>query len=230
MPGYAAKSKKNDSWKMRAWVWGTLIAIPLLVVWAWFYVNIIRNLPDISEIENFSFKQATTITDKNWVVLYKLFEENRDYIPYEKISENFVNALIATEDQRFWENPWVDWKWTLRAAITDVTQWKTQWWSTITQQLIKNIMLSPEKKIERKLKEIILAMKVSKYIKNDIKDNYKSLSKKELDIKVKEKILELYSNLIFLWNNSYWVETASWRFNYTWMSNISMITTSSINI
>lgn len=208
MPWYTSKGR-SDAWKMRAWVIWTIIAVPVLVAWAWFYVNIIRNLPDIAEIENFSFKEATTITDKNWVVLYKVFEENRDYIPYEEISPYFVNALIATEDQRFWENPWVDWKGTLRAWIVDITQWKTQWWSTITQQLIKNIMLSPEKKIERKLKEIILALRVSKYIKGNIKGNYKNLSKKDLDIKVKEKILELYSNLIFLWNNSYWVETAS---------------------
>lgn len=70
-------------------------------------------------------------------------------------------------------------------------------------------MLSPEKKIERKLKEIILAVKVSKYIKQDIKATYNNLSQKEVDKKVKEKILELYSNLIFFGNNSYGIEIAS---------------------
>gem|GEM_PF-6623733 len=56
----------------------------------------------------------------------------------------------------------------VRAAITDVTQGKTHGASTLTQQLIKLIMLSPEKKIERKLKEIILAVKLNGYIKKDI--------------------------------------------------------------
>jgi len=211
MPGYSSRKSrtKKDSWKIWAWTAGLIIWIPVLIAALWFYKNIIRDLPDISEIENFSFKQATLITDKNWVTLYKLFEENRDYIPYENISPYFVDAIIATEDQRFWENPGVDRKGTLRAWITDVLYWKMQWWSTITQQLIKNVMLSPEKKIERKLKEIILAMKVSKYIKNDIKNKYNNLSQKELDRKVKEKIMELYSNLIFFGNNSYGIEIAS---------------------
>jgi hypothetical protein len=70
-------------------------------------------------------------------------------------------------------------------------------------------MLTPEKKIERKLKEIVLAIKLNKYTKNDIKGKYNNLSSDELDRKVKEKILELYSNYIFLGNNSYGVETAS---------------------
>lgn len=59
-------------------------------------------------------------------------------------------------------------------------------------------MLTPEKKIERKLKEIILAMKLSSYIKGDIKKRHGNLSSDELDRKVKEKVLELYSNYIFL--------------------------------
>lgn len=183
--------------------------IPVIILGAWFWKNILKDLPDISEIENFSFKQATIITDKHGEVLYNLFEENRQYIGYEGISENFVNALIATEDQRFWTNPWFDIKWTIRAGITDITQWKTQGGSTITQQLIKNLMLTPEKKIERKLKEIVLALKINSYIKQDIRKKYKGLSNDEVDKRVKEKILELYSNYIFLWNNSYGIEVAS---------------------
>lgn len=61
----------------------------------------------------------------------------------------------------------------MRAAITDVTQGKSHGASTLTQQLIKLIMLSPEKKIERKLKEIILAVKLSGYIKKDISSTNK---------------------------------------------------------
>jgi len=62
-------------------------------------------LPDIADIENADFSQTTVITDRNGVDLYKLYEENRDYIPYTDISENFVNAIVATEDQRFRDNP-----------------------------------------------------------------------------------------------------------------------------
>ena len=188
-----------------------------------FYVNVIRELPDISEIENFSFNEATVITDKHGEELYKLFEENREYIPYDDISPHFVNAIVATEDQRFRENPGVDRKGTLRAFITDVTKGKTHGGSTITQQLIKNLMLTPEKKIERKLKEIILAVKLSKYTKKNIKKQYKDLSGDEVDRKVKEKVMELYSNYIFLGNNSYGIEVASYTYFGTSASNLDVL-------
>ncbi len=172
-------------------------------------MNVIKDLPSISDIEDADFNQTTVITDRNDEVLYKLYEENRDYIDFDQISENFVNAIVATEDQRYRDNPWVDWKGTIRAAITDVRYGKTQWGSTITQQVIKNILLTPEKKITRKLKEIILAIKLVGYIRDDISRSYEDLSAKEVEIKMKEKILELYANYIFLWNNSYGIEIAS---------------------
>ena len=156
-----------------------------------------KDLPNIDEIENFSFKQATTITDRNGEVLYRMFEENRQYVSYEEISSNFVEAIIATEDKRFWENAGIDPLGMLRALITDLRYGKTQGASTLTQQLIKLVLLSPEKKIERKLKEIILAMKLSKHIEKNVKENYKGLTTSEVDRKVKEKIMELYANLIF---------------------------------
>ncbi len=184
------------------------------------YANVLKTLPNIEQIENADFNQTTVITDRNWVELYKLFEENRDYISYDKISPTFVNAIVATEDQRFWENPWVDWKWTVRTAINNARYGKVHWWSTITQQVIKNILLTPEKNIARKLKEIILAIKLVKYVKVDISDKYENLSDKEIDRKVKEKILELYSNYIFLWNNSYWLEIASQT--YFWKKAIEL--------
>lgn len=213
MPGFKAKNQDKkptqSNRKVRLWVFLIVILSIWSIWWAWFYVNIVQELPDIEEVENFAFKEATVITDRDWEVLYRLFEENRKYVEFENISPDFVNALIATEDQRFWENPWVDWKWTLRAGITDILEWKTQWWSTLTQQIIKNVLLTPEKKIERKLKEIILAVRLSSYIRSDLKEKHNTLSPAELDRKAKEEIIEIYSNLIFLWNNAYWVETAS---------------------
>jgi penicillin-binding protein 1A len=84
-------------------------------------------------------------------------------------------------------------------------------------------MLTPEKKIERKLKEIVLAIKINKFIRNDINKKYANLSSKELDRKVKEKILELYSNYIFLGNNSYGIETASLTYFDTSASDLSIL-------
>ena len=166
-------------------------------------------MPDIADIEEVNFSQATTITDRNGEVLYTLFEENRQYVSYDDISEYFVNALVATEDQRYWTNPGVDRKGIARAGITDITQGKSHGGSTLTQQLIKNIMLTPEKRYERKFKEIVLAIKLNKYIKSDIRKKYDNLPEEEVERHMKEKILELYANYIFLGNNSYGVETAA---------------------
>lgn len=207
MPGY----RKKNSWSMKILlvILATCIVIPWIVWWLWLYTSVIKTLPDIESIEDFSFKQATTITDRNGKELYKLFDENREYVAYEDISPLFIDALISIEDQSFWENPWFSLKWILRAVVTDLRWWQLQWWSTLTQQLIKNVMLTPEKKFERKAKEIILSVQINKHIKSEIKRTHQWLSSDEIDRKTKEKILELYSNLIFLWNNSYWVEVAS---------------------
>lgn len=70
-------------------------------------------------------------------------------------------------------------------------------------------MLTPEKRVERKLKEIILAIKLSGYIKKDIGNRYNNLSSSDVDKRVKEKIIELYSNYNFYGNNAYGVETAA---------------------
>lgn len=205
------KKHKNDSSRfwIRFWLAAVFLWLPVIVGGIWMYANVIKPLPDISEIEDADFNQTTVITDRNDVVLYKLYEENRDYIPFEDISWNFVNAIVATEDQRYRDNPWVDWKGTIRAWLTDLRTGKTHGGSTITQQVIKNILLTPEKKITRKLKEIILAIKLVWYVRDDISASYQDLSKKEVEKKMKEKILELYANYIFLWNNSYGIEIAA---------------------
>lgn len=191
-----------------------IIIIPWIIIWFRFKKNILDELPNISKIENISLSQTSIITDRNWEILYKLFEENRKYVHINEISDNIKNAIIAIEDKNFRTNPWIDIVWIIRAGIFDITHPNApkQWGSTLTQQLIKNVFLTNEKTIERKLKEISLALKIDNYIKDNINKNYKNLSKKETEKKVKEKILEIYLNYIFFWNNSYWIETASQRY------------------
>jgi penicillin-binding protein 1A len=204
------RSQKSGKLKFFVfWVVWLCIVLPVLIWWIWFYSAILAKLPNIADIEKVSFSQWTVITDRHWEQLYKLFDENRVNVLFKDISENFVNAIIATEDQRFWTNPGVDRKGTSRALITDVTQWKTHGGSTITQQLIKQLMLTPEKKVERKLKEMILALRLNDQIRWTLKKNYPNLTWEELERTVKERILELYSNYIFFWNNAYGIQVAS---------------------
>jgi penicillin-binding protein 1A len=188
-----------------------IVWIPLIFLIVWLYLNVFRDLPRISDIQSKSFSQASVITDRNGNELYKIFDENREYIEFDQMSPHFVNAIVAIEDQRFWTNRGIDIYGIARAAIKNV--W---WWSTITQQLIKNLLLSSEKKYSRKIKEILLALQINNFIAKDIASNHGDLAQKDLDRKVKEKILELYANYIFLGNNAYGLETAAKT--YFWIS------------
>ena len=78
--------------------------IPILAGSVFFYVYIIRELPDLKKVESLSLSQTTTITDRNGEVLYRVFEENREYVPLDKIAVNMQNAIIAAEDKSFWTN------------------------------------------------------------------------------------------------------------------------------
>jgi len=79
---------------------------------------VLQDLPDVSKIKDMVFSQATIITDKNGEELYKLFEENRQYIDFSGISTNMVNAIIAIEDQRYREHNGLDPMGLVRAGIT----------------------------------------------------------------------------------------------------------------
>jgi len=201
--------KRKIFWKLILALFVVFVIVPSIIWYMRFKKNILDKLPDISKIENVVFSQTTTITDRNGVVLYKVFNENRRYVSLDKISPNIQNALIAIEDKNFWKNPWIDVYWIIRAGIHDVFFWKKQWASTLTQQIIKNLILTRDRTITRKLKEIVLAFQLNKYLSEKIKQQYKDLSDEEVKRKVKERILEMYLNYVFFWNNAYGVEAAA---------------------
>jgi membrane carboxypeptidase/penicillin-binding protein len=81
-----------------------LIIAGIGVVAVWMEINVFKNLPDVSQVKDMVFSQATIIQDKNGVELYKLFDENREYVEIDKISDDMVNAIVAMEDQNYWEH------------------------------------------------------------------------------------------------------------------------------
>ena len=199
-------TKMWGAWKWILAVWVLL----LLVLWLWFYVAILRELPDFDNIKN-GFSQTTTITDKNDNTLYKVFDQNRQYVGINDISEHLVHAMVAAEDKDFWTNQWVDYKGLLRAWWSLVVNRSLQGpgGSTITQQLIKNMLLTSDKKIARKLKEIVLATRIDDYLEEQVKKENPDMSSADTEKATKGKILEMYMNYIFSGNNAYGVEAAS---------------------
>ena len=184
-------------------------------------LKVFKNLPDVSQVKDMVFSQATIITDKNWEELYKLFDENREYVEMDKISPNMINAIVAMEDQHYWEHEWLDPWGIFRAAL----KWK--WWaSTLPQQLMTNVfklkagLTSANKsrleykldKVAYKLRQIVLAKRLNSTLQKQVKAENPNLSNKEAKKEMKNKVLELYLNYIEFGNNSFWVEAASKAF------------------
>jgi membrane carboxypeptidase/penicillin-binding protein len=67
-------------------------------------INVFKNLPDVSQVKDMVFSQATIIQDKNGVELYKFFDENREYVDIKNISQHMIDAIVAIEDQHYREH------------------------------------------------------------------------------------------------------------------------------
>ncbi|MCL4385668.1 MAG: PBP1A family penicillin-binding protein [Actinobacteria bacterium] len=117
--------------------------------------------------------------------------ENREIIPFDKMSQNIKNAVVAIEDKRFYTHSGVDYKRIIGALITDIRNRNySEGASTITQQYVKNIYFSQEKTLKRKINEAILAIQIER--------NY-----------TKDKILEMYLNTVNFGAGSYGIEKAA---------------------
>ncbi len=163
------------------------------------YYSIASELPDVADLKNRTSQfQTTRILDRNGQVLYELNDPTagrRNYIPLSEISPNLVAATIATEDKDFYSNAGFDPVAIVRALWTNyITDGQGGGASTITQQLARALLLSPEERsqrtVSRKAREIILAAEITRRYSKD-------------------EILELYLNEIYYGNLAYGIEAAS---------------------
>jgi len=146
---------------------------------------------DASNIIEFKPKLTTQIYDRNGELIANIFEENRLYASYNEIPSRIIEALIAIEDTSFFEHGGVNPEAITRAIIKDIKAMKmVEGASTLTQQLIKNMALTREKKLTRKLKEIVLAIK----LENELS---------------KEQILERYLNHVYFGHGYHGIKTAA---------------------
>ena len=147
---------------------------------------------DAYKIIDYTPKLTTQIFDRNGELIANLFdEEHRLYVDYKDIPPRVVEALVATEDTSFFEHSGVNIEAIFRALIKDVRAMKlVEGASTITQQLIKNTVLTRQKTLSRKLNEAILAYKIETEL-------------------TKEQILERYFNHVYFGHGYYGIKTAS---------------------
>lgn len=167
-----------------------LIAALLLSVAGAFY-SLSKNLPSGLDVAKYSPREATRIISSDGVVLANVFEENREVVPITDIPTDLQHATVAIEDSRFYNHLGIDLRGIGRAVFENLrTGHISQGGSTLTQQLARNVYLTREKKLSRKLQEIILALKIER--------NFS-----------KEQILQLYLNQVYYGSGAYGVQTAS---------------------
>ena len=159
--------------KTKYFVFGFLVCFIFILIPFGVYI-FLNSLPNPKQLSEREIPQTTKIFDKNGSLLYQVYaNENRTLVYLDSIPLDLRNATIAIEDKDFYKNPGFDINAIIRAAIANSSGKPIQGGSTITQQLIKSTLLTPEISIERKIKEIVLAFWAEKiYTKNEILEMY----------------------------------------------------------
>ena len=148
------------------------------------------NLPDISDLADYRPKLPMRVYSAEGALLGEFGEERRNLTPIAEIPKVMKDAVLAIEDARFFQHGGVDYKGMLRAVLANLGKMKSQGASTITMQVARNVYLSSEKTITRKIYEILLTFKLEHFL-------------------TKDQILEIYMNQIFLGNRAYGFAAAS---------------------
>lgn len=153
-----------------------------------------QDLPDFSQLSHYHPPAVTRIYSRDGKLIEEYAKEHRVFVPISTIPPSLSEAFIAAEDKNFYDHPGIDIYGIFRAAIANVANLlqrkRMEGASTITQQVVKNFLLTSERSIARKVKEAILSYMISKKLS-------------------KEQILELYLNQTYLGHGAYGVAAAA---------------------
>jgi penicillin-binding protein 1A len=157
----------------------------------WAFTILPRSLPSVAALEKFDPSEGTKVYDDNDELLTEFHVERRLFVPLQQIPASLRDAVIATEDARFYSHFGVDPTGIARAIYQNFRRGRiVEGGSTITQQLAKVLFLTPDKSLERKLKEAVLALELERRYSKD-------------------RILELYLNQIYFGHGAFGVEAAA---------------------
>lgn len=165
------------------------VAGAILIV-AWF----MQSLPDISGLNQFTRKPAVLVKAEDGQIIGSFGDIYGDYVSFEELPKSLVDAVLATEDRSFYHHFGIDVFGLMRATLANIRAGHVvQGGSTITQQVAKNVFLTPERSFARKLKEMMLAIAIEQHFS-------------------KEEILSIYLNRVYLGAANYGVDAASKRY------------------
>ena len=182
--------KSNYFWRRGLWALISLFFV-LIIGISFLYLYLESELPDVDSLNTVQMQVPLRIYTQDGKLIQEYGEKRRIPVTYNEIPKTLVYALIATEDQRFFEHAGVDIFGLGRATLRMIkTGTKSQGGSTITMQVARNFFLSRKKTFLRKFNEILLAIKIDRELS-------------------KEKILELYFNRVYLGNRAYGVGAAA---------------------
>ncbi|MDX2128671.1 MAG: PBP1A family penicillin-binding protein [Chloroherpetonaceae bacterium] len=187
-----AKRRKQLQWLYNIVIGSAVLVVLLVVGWM---VMLSSELPSLEQLENPKPDLASEVYSADGVLLTKYFKINRTAVPMDSISQNVVQALVATEDVEFYDH----WGFNLRrfaqTMIENVVLLRRSWKgaSTITQQLAKNLYVGDERKVSRKVKELMTAIQIERTY-------------------TKREILELYLNTVYFGSGAYGIEAAAWTY------------------
>ncbi|MCX8094074.1 MAG: PBP1A family penicillin-binding protein [Candidatus Goldbacteria bacterium] len=155
------------------------------------FISFMQDIPEIADLKSYKPNLTTSIYDDKGELISQLYTEQRTLVKISDIPITLQNAIIAKEDPNFYKHSGFDIRGILRATINNLMHKKVvEGGSTITQQLARNLFLTREKTLSRKIKEIILSLQIEKYY-------------------TKQEILELYCNQIYFGHGAYGVEAAA---------------------
>ena len=168
-----------------------LATIAFFLVMAGVVGYLMWNLPSVNALKKYKPPVSTEVYSKEYIKIGEFFDERRMFIPFDKIPPMLSKAFISAEDASFYEHGGISLWAIFRAAVKNMEAgYKKQGGSTITQQVARGLLLSPKKDYTRKIREIILAILMEKYL-------------------TKQEILEIYLNQVYLGQSSYGVQAAS---------------------
>lgn len=160
------------------------------------FATIMRDLPRAADLSAKPMSQVTRLYDRTGTqLIYEFYDERRIFVPITEVAPVMVKATLAAEDVNFYAHPGFDVRGIARAILNDLMRRRsggggTVGGSTITQQIVKRVLLTDEQTYTRKLRELVLAVQVER-------------------IYSKDEVLELYLNQVFYGNQSYGIEAAA---------------------
>ena len=196
--GSDAPAPRKRGWLLPliAWLFGSgaIVGVAILFVVTFFLFAISRDLPSAEVMRNYTPPITTRIHAGDGTLIAEFAKERRLFVPVKAIPKNVQYAFLSAEDKNFYEHIGVDPMGILRAAIANISNYlndrRMEGASTITQQVAKNMLLTSEVSLDRKIKEALIALRIEQTF-------------------TKDEILELYLNEIYLGWRAYGVASAA---------------------